>query len=234
MSKKKSKKMDKAVVVALIGLAGTVIAALLASPFFDRLFSEPSVPPATEGTEADFDRVFWEDFEKGYPSGLSISSEEWQVMEDGEDSVLEVSGIPDGNTLIGFGPTDFSDGRIEFELYFKNFDGFLLTFRSNVDVETYTLYLAPNSSEVKLGFGSAANGWNLEALDGGLRSFEFTESVWYDVKLEAKGDQFTLWIDDKKILAARDERLREGGTELAVQYDGTVLLDDIAIYQPAP
>lgn len=120
MSKKKSKKMDKAVVVALIGLTGTVIAALLASPFFDRLFSEPSVPPATEGTEADFDRVFWEDFEKGYPSGLSISSEEWQVMEDGEDSVLEVSGIPDGNTLIGFGPTDFSDGRIEFELYFKN------------------------------------------------------------------------------------------------------------------
>jgi len=130
MSKKKSKKMDKAVVVALIGLAGTVIAALLASPIVERLLPNAS----TEAANDNANRVFWEDFEKGYPSGLSISSEEWQVMEDGEDTVLEVSGTLDGSTLIGFGPTDFSDGRIEFELYFKNFDGFLLTFRSNVDV----------------------------------------------------------------------------------------------------
>ncbi len=234
MSKNKSKKMDKAIVIALIGLAGTVLAALIASPVFEKFFSATPAPETAGEQEAVSDRVFWEDFENGHFSGLSISTQEWQVMDYEGGSVLEVSGTYTGNTTVSFGANDFSDGSIRFRLLFKNFGGFILTFRSNMDVETYTLYLAPRSNEIQLGYGSAANDWNLAAFGDGIRSFEFTESVWYEVKLEAKGGQFTLWIDNKKLLAARDERLQQGGTEFAVQYEGTVLLDDIAVYQPNP
>lgn len=234
MSKNKSKKLDKAIVIALIGLAGTVLAALIASPVFEKFFSSTPVPETTGEQEAVSDRIFWEDFENGHFSGLSITTQEWQVMDYEGGSILEVSGTDTGNTTVSFGTNDFSDGSIQFRLLFKNFGGFILTFRSNADVETYTLYLAPRSSEIKLGYGGAANGWNLEAFEDGIRSFDFTENVWYEVKLEANGDQFTLWVDNKKLLTARDERLRQGKTEFAVQYEGTVLLDDIAIYQLNP
>jgi hypothetical protein len=43
----KNKRLDPAIVVALIGLAGTIIAALLASPLLERLFSAGPTPSAT-------------------------------------------------------------------------------------------------------------------------------------------------------------------------------------------
>lgn len=234
MSKNKPKKMDRAIIVALIGLAGTTLAALIASPLFERLFpGTPQVEPAGE-PGAVSDRVFWENFESGYASVLSFTSEEWQVMEYGGGSVLEVSGTSDGNTSVSFGPNDFSDGVIEFKLLFINFDGFLLIFRSNGNMETYTLYLSPISGEVKLGYGSAANNWELEPFEDGLRTMDFAENVWYAIKLETSGSQFTLWMDDKKILSVQDSMLKKGGMGFAVQYDGTVLLDDIAVYQSNP
>lgn len=230
MSGRKNKKLDTAIVVALIGLTGTIVTALLASPLLEKLLVGTAVP--TEGVNSDSVLVFSEDFEKGYASGLNFTSEEWQIIREGS-SVLEASGTDNGNTAIAFGPNDFADGIIQFRLFFKNFDGFILSFRS-ADSETYTLYLAPSSEEIKLGYGSSANGWKLEPFENGLVSFHFAENVWYDVKLEVKGGQMILWMDDKKLLASKDSRLKQGGMEFAVQYDGTVLLDDIAVYQPAP
>lgn len=232
MSKNKPKKMDKAIVVALIGLAGTVLAALIASPIIGRLFPDAPASEVAGEQGADSDRVFWEDFEKGHPSGLSISTEEWQVMEYEGGYVLEVSGIDSGNTSISFGPNDFSDGAIEFRLLFVNFDGFIMNFRS--DVETYTLYLAPTGGEIKLGYGSAANDWELEPFDDGIRTMDFSENTWYSVKLETQGSRFTLWVDEKKLLYVEDSRLKQGETGFAIQYDGTVLLDDVAVYQTSP
>ena len=229
MSKNKSKKMDKTIVVALIGLAGTVLASLIASPFINRLFQATPAPQGAEEPEAALNRVFWEDFEKGYQSGLSISTEEWQVMKYGDGSVLEVSGTDSGNTSISFGPNDFSDGTIAFRLLFVNFNGFVLNFRGGA--ETYTLYLAPTGGEITLGYGSAANDWELEPFDGGARAMDFSENAWYDIKLEADDSRFTLWVEDQKLLAVEDSRLKQGETEFAIQYDGTALLDDIAVYQ---
>lgn len=234
MPKNKPKKMDKAIIVALIGLAGTVLAALLASPWFGTLLPGTLQPDPSGEPGVGSDRVFWENFDKGYASGLSFTSEEWQVTEYDNGFVLEVSGTRDGNTTVTFGSNDFSDGAIEFNLLFVNFDGFILSFRSTLDQETYTLYLAPDGGEIQLGYGSAANNWELEIFENGVRSFNFTENVWYTVKLEAVDTQITLWIDDKKLLTTQDSRLKKGGMEFAVQYEGTVLLDNIAVYQSNP
>jgi hypothetical protein len=46
-TKDKNKRLDPMIVVALIGLAGTIIAALLASPLLERLFSTQSSPVPT-------------------------------------------------------------------------------------------------------------------------------------------------------------------------------------------
>ncbi len=232
MSNRKNKKLDTAIVVALIGLTGTIVTALLASPLLEKLLVGTAVP--TEGgSNSDSVLVFSEDFEKGHASGLSFTSEEWQVVQEEGSSVLEASGTRNGNTAITFGPNDFADGIIQFRLFFRNFDGFILSFRS-AGSETYTLYFAPSSEEIKFGYGNSANGWKLEPFENGLASFHFAENVWYDVKLEVKGAQMTLWVDDKKLLASSDSRLKQGGMEFAVQDTGTVLLDDIEVYQSTP
>lgn len=235
MSKRKNKKLDTTIIVALIGLAGTILTAMFSSPILKGLVERTPMPEAANSsTNPGPTPVFSEDFEKGYASGLSYTSEEWQVMKEKGDYVLELRGAGNTNNTVSFGPNDFSNGSIEFQLFFRNFDGFILNFRSNMDVETYVLYLAPTYGEIKMGYGGTTTGWNLEPFETGLRSFNFLDGVWYKIKLEATDTQFVLWVDDKKLLSCQDSRLSVGGMEFSVQYDGSVLLDDIAVFQSSP
>jgi len=52
-NKDKNKRLDPTIVVALIGLAGTIIAALLASPLLERLFSAEPAPAAPSAQTAN-------------------------------------------------------------------------------------------------------------------------------------------------------------------------------------
>lgn len=230
MHKAKRQKMDKAIVIALIGLAGTVIAALLASPIIGAWLAKTPAAETADASSRTKELVFNSDFEDGEVTGFYISSDEWQMIKDGGNSALEISGTDSGNTTATFGPNAFSNGIIEFRIKFKNFDGFILTFRSS-DGQTYTLYLAPTGGEIKLGYGSAANDWNLEPFQNGVSLLNFSEDVWYDVKLEVLKDQMTLWIGGNKTLSSQDSRLRQGGLEFAIQYNGTVLLDNVKVYE---
>ncbi|MBI5824748.1 MAG: hypothetical protein HZB18_12025 [Chloroflexi bacterium] len=230
MPKTKRTKMDKAIVIALIGLAGTVIAALIASPVIGVWLAKTPAAETANTSSQTKELVFDNDFENGEVTGFYISNDNWQVIKDGGNSVLEISGTASGNTTASFGSNVFSDGVIEFRIKFKNFDGFILTFRSS-NGQTYTLYLAPADGEVKLGYGSAAKDWNLEPFQNGVSLLNFSEDVWYDVKLEALNDQMTLWVGGNKTLSSQDSRLRQGGLEFAVQYDGTVFLDNVKVYE---
>ncbi len=230
MPKTKRQKMDKAIVVALIGLAGTIVAALFASPMIGVwLAKTPAAEPVNASSRTQ-DLVFDNDFEDGEITGFYISSDKWQVIKDGGNSALELSGTGSGNTTASFGSNDFSDGVIEFRIKYKNFDGFILIFRASGG-EVYTLYLAPTDGEIKLGYGNAANDWNLEPFRNGISLLNFSEDVWYDIKLEVLNDQMTLWVGGNKTLSSQDSRLQQGGLEFAIQYDGTVFLDNVKVYE---
>lgn len=232
MSGKETKKLDTAIVVAIIGVLGTIIAALIASPVFGKLFEETTVPNVDVPTVGDNGLVFVNDFENGQASGFAFSSEEWQVMKDKGNQVLEMSGTGSENSTAVFGPNDFSNGEIIFRINFKNLGGFILNFRSSVDVQTYTLYLAPASGEITLGYGNATNDWNLEPFEGdSIRPFQFNEGSWYQVKLQASGGQMTVWMDGNKILSGTDVRLELGSMEFAIQSDGTVWLDEVEVWE---
>ncbi len=227
MSRKKRQRLDTAIIVAFIGLVGTIITALLASPFIERPMENTPTPESGNTSTAGGSVVFENDFENGKTSGFAFNNEEWQVM----DQVLELSGTGSGTSTAVFGPNDFSDGIIEFQINFKNFDGFILNFRS-FDSQTYTLYLAPINGEITSGYGGAANNWNLEPFEGNsTRLFEFNEGVWYDVKLEAMSEKISVWVDNNRILSSQDSRLQQGEMEFAVQYNGTVLIDNVKVFE---
>jgi hypothetical protein len=180
MSEKKTKKVDTAIIVAVIGLVGTIIAALLSSPLVSRFLGDDSeqagsINPTVEtGT-----LVFSNDFENGQTNGFVFSSDQWQITRDKGNEVLELSGIGTDSGVAFFGPNDFADGSIIFRLNLRNFDSFLMNFRSELGVQTYTLYFSPENDEISLGYSSAASEWEFEPFEGNsFRPFQFNEEIW--------------------------------------------------------
>ncbi len=232
MSPKRTKKLDTTVLVALIGVTGTVIAALISSPILGKLFDSGTPASTATASAADNGLVFVNDFENGQTSGFAFSTDQWQVIRADGNQVLELSGLSNNSTTAEFGPNDFSNGEILFRLNFKNSGGFVVNFRSSVGVQTYTLYFAPASNEISLGYASAEHNWDLEPFDGSsVRPFQFAEDIWYSVKLQASGDQFAVWVDGNKILTSNDPRLQQGTMELEVETDGTVWLDQVEVWE---
>jgi hypothetical protein len=197
-----------------------------------KLIDTEKIPSSETVSAAENGLVFVNDFESGQPSGFALSTDEWQVIKADETQVLEMSGSSNDNTIAVFGPNGFSNGEILFRLNFKQFGGFLLNFRSSVDVQTYTLYFAPTSGEISLGYSSADNDWDLETFEGdSVRPFQFEEDVWYNVKVQASGAQIAVWVDGNKILMSSDSRLQQGTMELAVQDEGTVWVDEVEVWE---
>ena len=89
MPKTKRQKMDQAIVIALIGLAGTIIAALLASPIIGVWLAKTPTAEAANTSSRTQELVFDNDFEDGEVTGFYISSDEWQVIKDGGNPRLK-------------------------------------------------------------------------------------------------------------------------------------------------
>jgi len=242
MSNKKSK-IDTNVVIAVIGLIGTIVAGLLASPLLPKWLGqeeEPSTTPVvttvvvTSEVSGEVPMVrkesliFSNDFETGTTSGFAFNSNEWQVTKEKNNPLLELSGQGSDSTTAIFGPNDFTDGYIRFRVNFQHFDGFQMRFRSAGNGEAYGLLMNPLSGAVILGYG---NGLELVELENGNRPFGFNEDVWYDVKVEIAGAQMTVWVDENKLLVGTDLRLQKGGLQFYALGDSTVWVDDVEVWQ---
>ena len=233
MPAKKNKKMDTAIVVAIIGLVGTLIAALLASPLSSKLFNgdakqtDKIYQPVENGV-----LVYSNNFEGGQTTGVVFSSEQWRITKDKGNEVLELNGMGEDGGIAFFGPNDFSDGVINFRLNIRSLGDVLLNFRSELGMQTYLLYFSPLNNEISLGYSSASKDWNYEPFKrNSVRPFQFMENDWYTVRLDVSGDQMTVWVDGNKLLTSSDTNLPQGGMEFVVQPDGLVWIDDVEVWQ---
>jgi len=272
MSQKRQKRIDTTVIIALIGLCGTLAAALLSSPLLLKWMDRTPVPtttlPATAtpetATPTNFPLptttrgpgptetpvpapvfsptapqptpgqallVFSEDFEDNTASGFGFSNGQWVLSKDRGNVGLE--GKADSAKAPAsavFGPSDFSNGSVEFQVKFKNSGGFLLNFRDD-DTRTYALYLSPPDQQLTIGYSSAAANWQLEPLAGpSRRRFTFTEGVWYTVRVEVSGPQIAVWVDGNRLMSVSDDRLAQGYLEFAIQSPALVVVDNIKVW----
>jgi hypothetical protein len=275
MSQQRQKRIDTTIVIAVIGLCGTLAAALLSSPVLLRLLDrtpatatflpgtatpETATPtnfPLQTATTApgptDTSRpspvasltplptpgqavlVFSEDFDDNTASGFGFSNGQWVISKyhgnPGLEGKADSAGAP---ARAVFGPSDFSNGAIEFQAKFKASGGLLLNFRDD-DTQTYSLYLSPTDDELTLGYSSAAGNWQLEPLPGAnRRPFTFEEGVWYTVRVEVSGGQMTVWVDGNRLMSSSDSRLTQGYLEFAIQYPEVVALDNIKVWDAGP
>lgn len=245
----KEKKDNSGMVIAIIGLIGTLVAAALGSPLLVELLKDkqatetpPSIVtetpnPNTQQTPEFTEQIpiFRENFDNDNVSGFSYDVGQWQISKDKSNRVLEgdaTASPPDVVTTASFGPSDFTNGIIEFRIMvdqFANDASVSLRFRSSSQ-SAYSLSFAQNM--VSLGYRDQQNSWNLEPLsNNSSRSLLFESGVWYLVRLEARGAEFIVYLDNNRLFSASDSRLQAGGLEFTLNPGYKVMFDDIQVWE---
>jgi hypothetical protein len=237
MPNNKRKKMDTAVIVAIIGLSGTVIAALFSSPVLIALLERktPTAPP-TETSPTDGDRVlvFSQDFEDDTTSGFAFDEGDWKIIRDKSNKVLE--GIADVSTpdiypSATFGPSDFADGVVEFKIKFNQFtndESASLHFRYTNQATYSVLFMQDN---IGLGYRDMQIGGNFVPLsEETYRPFNLAVGTWYGIRLEARGDRFSLYVDGNRLFSASDNRLQRGRLIFAIAPGFKVTMDNVKVW----
>lgn len=249
----KEKKDNSGMIIAIIGLIGTLVAAALGSPLLVELLKDrqatetpPGIvtePPVNNSATPDSKTpgppefseqilVFREDFDSDNISGFSYDVRQWQIGKDKSNRVLEgdsTTSSPDAVISAIFGPSDFTNGIIEFRIRVNQFASDTtasLRFRST-DQATYALSFMQN--QVILGYRDSQNDWYLEPFTS--RSFLFEAGVWYLVRLEARGTEFTIYIDNNRLFSASDNRLQKGGLEFTLNPGYRVMFDDVTVWE---
>jgi len=245
----KEKKDNSGMIIAIIGLIGTLVAAALGSPLLVELLKDKqatATPPITvtetpgsitqqtpEFTEQTL--VFSEDFDSDNISGFSYDIGQWKIGKDKSNQVLEgdsTTSSPNAVATAIFGPSDFSNGIIEFRIRVNQFASDATTslrFRYT-NQSTYALSFLQN--QVILGYRDSQNDWILEPFSNeSVRSFLFEQGVWYLVRLEARGTEFTVYIDNNRLFSASDNRLQKGGLEFTLNPGYRVMFDDVKVWE---
>ena len=225
----RSKETNVAIIVAAIGLAGTVIAALLGSPLLTRLAEKPT-PTVTVVSPENSTLVFNADFEDSNTTGFGFFSGDWKLAKDRSNNVLETDAStlgPDDYAIAFFGPTDFSNGVIELKVKFEQTVSLYVIFRLQQGSK-YMLYL--NGEHAILGFdGSSLDEVFTPLLDNTTRYLSPALDVWYTIRIEAQGNQFTVFMDGNKLFTGADNHIQSGSLQFMVG-SGIVMFDDIKVW----
>jgi len=250
----KEKKDGSGLIIAIIGLVGTLVAAALGSPVLVELLKgdQATETPASIVTETPvtgistpdtqgpptFNEqvlVFRENFDNDNVSGFSYDVDQWQIGKDKSNQVLDgdtTNSSPDSVSAAIFGPSDFTNGIIEFRIRVNQFvggSGVSLRFRNSVQA-AYSLSFAQN--EIGLEYRNGQNNWAAEPLSNeSSRSLLFEAGVWYLVRLEVRGAEFTVYVDNNRLFSASDDRLQKGGLEFTLNPGYRVMFDDVQVWE---
>jgi hypothetical protein len=230
------RKLDATVLAALITVAGSIIVALISSPFLKSWLDRTPTPtpPAAGATDTPVSSgaatiVFQNNFDNGSTSGFAFNGLTGVLKKDKSNQVLELDASTSAGGSATFGSNDFSNGSIEFKLELKNTNDLLLDFRTT-SAQRYTVDFSPSRQVIQLGYSSGSDAGSFQLFAGqGSRPFQFNTGIWYSVKLEAAGAQMTVWMDGNKILSSQDTRLTRGALDISASPGASVWLDDVKV-----
>jgi len=233
-TKSKKSKVNPTIVAALIGLVGTLVTALLASPVLIELIKRSDAQTTstanTSSTSTGTTLIFSQNFDDGSTSGFALKDGKWQVVRDESKRVLEFTAVgtawPAGTMF--FGPSNISDVVIEFQLKFKKLSGLYVHFREQENGDSYVISFDPNDSVVVWATTLAGKFAPVES--AASQPFTFQQDVWYPIRVEARGEQVTVTISGNRTISGFDPQFSNGSLRFALQPDAAILLDDVNIW----
>ena len=237
----KGQRFDTAIIVAIMGLIGTLVVGILNSPLLIKLLDRvPASPtPARMNIPPDAGQLlFSEDFEENAASGFAFETGKWEIIKDGSNYVLQgiatESDTPAAKAY--FGSNDFSNGIIEFRVKFLQPFGLYVDFHYQAETGGHVLHLSPTYQSLFLATNVFENGrWNYSVISSeSSQSFTFQPNSWYKVQLESRGDEITLNLDGNRILSVSDSRFDKGRIRFALEPDTILELDDVMVWSLKP
>ncbi len=235
------KTLDTAIIVAMIGLIGTLAVGILNSPLIVKLLDRSSAtltPAETSLSTNGGQLVFSEDFEDNTATGFGFELGKWEIVKEKSNFVLKGTATesiaPAAKAY--FGSNDFSDGSIEFRVKFLQPQGLYLDFHFQDDKGTHVLNLSPEYQSIILATNTYENNnWKFAAISSdSTRSFSFQQNTWYKIQLELQEKDITLNIDGNRVLSASDSRFARGRMRFTLDANAIVELDDVKVWSINP
>ncbi|GAB4417854.1 MAG: hypothetical protein Kow002_04440 [Anaerolineales bacterium] len=224
MSQEETKK-NNSIAIAIIGLIGTIATAVFGSPVLVEWIKSRQatqtpivITPSPAFTEQVL--IFQEDFDNDTVSGFTYKGE-WEVGKDKNNRVLESHSAGKAT----FGPSDFGHGIVEFRVRLGKGGVAELNFRAR-DGNSYTLQCSED--QLRLGFNE--NGKFQPFSNETSRALVFEEDAWYLLRVEARGSNIIVFVDNNRILSAIDEQFEQGGLDLQV-LSGSAAFDDVKVWE---
>ena len=230
MSQDNSKR-NNSITIAIITLIGTIGTAVFGSPVLVEWIKSQQAtvtPPAIVTQASEFTEqilIFREDFDNDNVSGFAFEGN-WQVVKDKNNRILEAN----EQGLANFGPSDFTNGIIEFRIQLQQTNegaNTAVNFRST-EKDTYALAFLEN----RVIFGYRENNGYVTPFDTSTsRSMVFEPGIWYLIRIEARASELIVFIDNNRILSASDNRLQKGGLNFSLDYGLQAAFDDVKVWE---
>lgn len=236
--KNEKKKLDTAIIVAIIGLIGTLAVGILNSPLIIKLLDRAPTPSTLALTDLPPNAgqlIFAEDFDDNAVSGFAFELGEWGIVKEKSNFVLKgtATGFDTPAAEAYFGPNDFTDGIIEFKCRFLKPIGLYMDFHFQGEKGGHFLNLSPAYESVFLAAITFQTGENPVSIISS-QSFTFQQDIWYKVWLELQENQMTLNVDGNRILSASNSRFETGRMRFTLDPGTVVELDDVRVWSLKP
>jgi hypothetical protein len=197
-----------------------------------------TILPAPTGT------LLWsDDFNDGFTHGFSFHGGDWRVVDDGTGiKVLQVISPTSCCATTTFGPDNISDGIVEFRFRVISADYqaqkyfLFINYRfstPNGEITSYYLtYIPyPEGPVLFLGYspGTGASGDRLEGTSGS-GSIPSQVGDWTTLRVELKGKNMRVFVDENLMISAYDSRIIQGALQITANGPLVVQFDDFKVW----
>lgn len=160
--------------------------------------------------------VFDENFDDGIANGITLDNTKWEIVDDNNGGkLIQIDNWPGDWAGFNLISTTIIDGTIEYKVKVVDYDlssggAVACNFRSTPE-KRYVFYLAVVTKTVFFDYQGIDTNDKMVILENASAPYILEKNMWYAVRIDIKGNEFTAYIDGKKALTATDDRIKLGG-----------------------
>ena len=188
----------------------------------------PKVPTSTAVVISDTSVLFDEDFEDGKAQKVTFVADGWQIIADETGNFVYDIDNSGGSDFpgINFGSSSWKDYEVNLRIRFlsaKDAWG-IIYFRNNgVDSSAYIVSIIP--THTGLSYNPKGSGW----IGITNHEYNFSRNTWHWVRIEAKGAEIKVFIDNELIINTDDTRYTYGFVNIQAGQYTHMQIDDIQV-----
>ena len=156
--------------------------------------------------------VFDENFDDGIATGMTVTGDpitnaKWEIIDNNNGDKLFQEENKSGVDWVGFtlGTTSITNGTIEYKVKLVDYgsSSVFCNFRQNSQ-SRYVFALGEN--DISIVYQDTE--WHI--LNNAVAPYDFKNNVWYEVRIDLKGNEITVYLDSNKVLTTNDDKLKQG------------------------